>query len=48
MIEGVREQAIAEGLADPDAWDRGIADLYKTTEPGGMFCYTFFKAVGVK
>jgi SAM-dependent methyltransferase len=48
MIEGVREQAIAEGLADPDAWDRGIADLYKTTEPGGMFCYTFFKAVGRK
>jgi len=48
MIEGVREQAIAEGLADPDAWDNGIKDLYRTTEQDGMFCYTFFKAVGRK
>jgi len=48
MIEGVREKAIAGGLIDPDAWNRGIRDLYRTTEPGGMFCYTFFKAVGRK
>jgi SAM-dependent methyltransferase len=48
MIEGVREQAIAGGLIDPDAWDRGIRDLRRTTEQGGMFCYTFFKAVGRK
>jgi SAM-dependent methyltransferase len=48
MIEGVREQAIAGGLADPEAWDKGIRDLYRTTEQGGMFCYTFFKAVGRK
>jgi ubiquinone/menaquinone biosynthesis C-methylase UbiE len=48
MIEGVREQAIAGGLADPEAWDRGIRDLYRTTEKDGMFCYTFFKAVGIK
>ena len=48
MIEGVREQAIAGGLADPEAWDRGIRDLYRTTEENGMFCYTFFKAVGKK
>ena len=48
MIEGVREQAIAEGLADPEAWDVGIRDLYRTTEQDGMFCYTFFKAVGRK
>jgi len=48
MIEGVREQAIAAGLADPDTWGRGIRDLYRTTEENGMFCYTFFKAVGVK
>jgi ubiquinone/menaquinone biosynthesis C-methylase UbiE len=46
MVEGVREQAIACGLADPEAWDRGIRDLYQTTEKGGMFCYTFFKAIG--
>ena len=48
MIEGVREQAIEGGLADPDAWDRGIRDLYRTTEQNGMFCYTFFKATGRK
>lgn len=44
MTEGVREQAIGGGLADPEAWERGIRDLERTTEPGGMFCYTFFKA----
>jgi SAM-dependent methyltransferase len=48
MIEGVREKAIASGLIDPEAWNRGIRDLYRTTEQGGMFCYTFFKAVGRK
>jgi SAM-dependent methyltransferase len=48
MIEGVREQAIAGGLADPEEWDTGIRDLYRTTEEEGMFCYTFFKAVGRK
>lgn len=46
MIEGIRKQVIEEGLVDPEAWDRGIRDLYRTTEQGGMFCYTFFKAVG--
>ncbi|OPY35575.1 MAG: hypothetical protein A4E35_02401 [Methanoregula sp. PtaU1.Bin051] len=48
MIEGVREQAIDAGLSDPESWDQGIRDLYRTTEPGGMFCYTFFKAIGRK
>ena len=48
MIEGVREAAIAEGLADTKNWDRGIRDLYRTTEKDGMFCYTFFKSVGKK
>jgi len=48
MIEGVRDQAISGGLSDPEAWDRGIRDLYRTTEQNGMFCYTFFKAVGRK
>lgn len=48
MIEGVREQVIAAGLSDPEQWDRGIQDLYRTTEKGGMFCYTFFLVVGRK
>ncbi len=46
MVEGVRDQALAWGLIDEAAWDKGIADMYRATEPGGTFCYTFFKAVG--
>ncbi len=46
MIEGVRQSAIDEGIIDPITFDKGIKDLYRTTESGGTFCYTFFKAVG--
>jgi len=46
MIEGVRQSAIEAGLADPVVFDKGIKDLYRTTEGDGTFCYTFFKAVG--
>lgn len=45
MIEGVRGAAVAAGLIDGATFDRGIADLYRTTERDGVFCYTFFKAV---
>jgi SAM-dependent methyltransferase len=45
MVEGVRGQAIARGLIDPNSWEKGIRDLYRTTENDGVFCYTFFKAV---
>ena len=48
MIEGVRESAIAAGLTEPETFDAGIRDLYRTTEPDGVFCYTFFKGVGEK
>ncbi len=48
MIEGVRAAAIESELADAPAFDRGIADLYRTAEPDGVFCYTFFKAVAAK
>ena len=47
MVEGVGEQAIGEGLIDGASWAKGI-DLYRTAEPDGTFCYTFFKAVGYK
>jgi ubiquinone/menaquinone biosynthesis C-methylase UbiE len=47
MVEGVREPAIAGGLASEADFDRGIADLYRTAEVDGVFCYTFFKAVGI-
>jgi len=48
MIEGVREPAVKAALLDGDAFDTGIRDLYRTAEPDGVFCYTFFKAVAVK
>ena len=48
MIEGVREQAIKTGLIDQNIFDQGIIDLYRTAEADGVFCYTFFKAMGNK
>jgi hypothetical protein len=48
MIEGIRESAIAAGLADPESFDAGVRDLHRTTEADGVFCYTFFKGVGMK
>lgn len=48
MIEGVREPAIAARLIDPKEFDEGVQDLYRTTEEDGVFCYTFFKALGKK
>ena len=44
MIEGVREAALDAGLISPERFDQGIADLDRAAEPGGTFCYTFFKA----
>jgi ubiquinone/menaquinone biosynthesis C-methylase UbiE len=46
MIEGVREAALQAGIVDQHVFDQGVRDLYRTTEPDGVFCYTFFKAVG--
>ena len=48
MIEGVREAVIGAGIAAPGVFDQGIRDLYRTAEPDGVFCYTFFKAVGAR
>lgn len=47
MIQGIREKALQEGIIDPGTFDRGVAALFRTTEPDGVFCYTFFKAFGV-
>lgn len=46
MVEGVRDDAIAHGLIDAAAWERGVRDLNRAAEPDGVFCYTFFKGVG--
>jgi len=48
MVAGVREQALRAGMMDEADWDKGINDLLNTTRPDGTFCYTFFKARGVK
>jgi len=48
MIAGIRESALARGLSEPDRFDAGVQALHRTTEPDGMFCYTFFKGVGAK
>jgi hypothetical protein len=48
MIQGVRESAIGTGLIKGDLFDQGITDLLRTAETDGTFCYTFFKAIGIK
>lgn len=48
MIEGVRESAIKAGMVPAEVFDVGIRALYRTAEADGVFCYTFFKAVGEK
>ncbi|HLS85314.1 MAG TPA: methyltransferase domain-containing protein [Burkholderiales bacterium] len=48
MIEGVREAALAAGLAKPERFDEGVRDLYRTAAADGVFCYTFFKAVAFR
>jgi len=48
MVEAVRQQAIETGMMTAERWQSGIRDLYRTAEKDGTFCYTFFKAVGLK
>jgi SAM-dependent methyltransferase len=48
MVEGVRDRALAAGLVDQAAWERGVAGLRRAAGPEGVFCYTFFKGVGVR
>ena len=47
MIEGIRKSSLASGIMSEADFDKGIADLYRTTETDGVFCYTFFKARAV-
>lgn len=48
MVEGVRSPVIANGLMDAAAFDEGVRDLYRTAAADGVFCYTFFKGLGVR
>jgi ubiquinone/menaquinone biosynthesis C-methylase UbiE len=48
MVEGVKDQAIQRRLITETEWTKGIADLYRSADPDGTFCYTFFKAIARK
>jgi SAM-dependent methyltransferase len=48
MILGVRDESLKQGLTDSTTFDNGIKDLFRTAEPDGVFCYTFFKAFAAK
>lgn len=48
MIEGVRTAAIEAGLIAPAAFDAGIRALDRAADADGVFCYTFFKGVGIR
>lgn len=48
MVEGVGEQTVRSGLMDAATWEKGIRDLYRTSEEDGVFCYTFFKATATR
>jgi hypothetical protein len=47
MIEGIRKSSVESGLMSEADFDKGVADLYRTAEADGVFCYTFFKASAV-
>jgi SAM-dependent methyltransferase len=47
MIEGIRKASLESGIMSEADFDKGITDLYRTTEADGVFCYTFFKASAV-
>lgn len=46
MIAGVRDQVLAAGLMEPERFDAGVHALERAAARDGVFCYTFFKAVG--
>lgn len=48
MTEGIRESAIKAGIIEQHVFEQGIRDLHRTSEADGVFCYTFFKAIGNK
>jgi SAM-dependent methyltransferase len=47
MIAGIRQPALDAGLISARAFDKGLADLNRTSGADGVFCYTFFKARAV-
>lgn len=48
MIEGVQEEVVANGILTSAEMEKGIQALLQTAKGNGTFCYTFFKAKGIK
>ncbi|MBD5604904.1 MAG: methyltransferase domain-containing protein [Candidatus Eremiobacteraeota bacterium] len=48
MIAGIRAPALAAEIISEADFERGIADLHRTADADGVFCYTFFKATATK
>ena len=48
MIEGVRDEAVRNGLIAEREFDEGVQDLYRTCDEDGTFIYSFFKATACK
>ncbi len=48
MIRGIADEAISKKLLTKEEMQQAVKDLIKTADPGGTFCYTFFKGIGLK
>jgi SAM-dependent methyltransferase len=48
MVESVRARALASGMVDAAAFERGLRELHRITEDDGVFCYSFFKGVAAR
>ena len=48
MIAGIREKVKETHLMSLTSFDKGVKDLYRTADGGGIFCYTFFKVLAYK
>jgi|GEM_PF-3108345 len=48
VVEGVGDDAVRRRMMSRTDREQGIGDLYRTCEPDGVFCHTFFKAQGRK
>lgn len=49
MLRGIEPEVIERGMLDPDVFRKGAEDILAIkTHPNGAFCYTFFRAVGIK
>jgi protein-L-isoaspartate O-methyltransferase len=47
MVAGARENALRFGVAEAATFDAGVRDFLALADsPEGIFCYTFFKAIG--